>query len=141
MLRMMGMVSGLVLLASAASANDVDKGQKMCPVQVTAQVPCDQIGKATPAKVVEKVVEKTDEVCVKKCLSDRAWALCKTGSWFANMKGYPDEKPLNNKATKYSTARFFAQCGEDCRKPGTMRFGYKSAEGEWTVFRFGHKTD
>jgi hypothetical protein len=143
MLRMMGMATAMVCLASAASANDVGKGPKMCPVQVTAMVPCDTIS-TTPAKA-EKVVAKSDMVCVTVCLSDAAWAAC-SGTWYANMKGHGGAKPKNDQATEFATARFRAQCGTDCRKRGTMRIGFQSkpehgGTGEWFVFKYGHPDD
>lgn len=137
----------LALTATFAWAGgDVKEGKKdrrMCPVQMTVEVPCDEIPKKiTGEKKTEKIVEKTDEVCVRRCLSDEAWRRCETKSWFANMKGHPHAKPNGDAATQYSTARFFEQCGIDCRKRGTMRIGYQSPyTREWTVFKYGHPED
>ena len=138
----------LVLTAPFAWAKDLKGKQEMCAVQVAGQVPCDKINKSEPSERVtverrdERPATNSDEVCIRRCLSDQAWARCETKSWFANMKGHPNAKPHGDKATRYSTARFFEQCGIDCRKRGTMRIGYQSPyTKEWTVFRYGHPED
>jgi hypothetical protein len=129
-----------------------EKGSsKMCSAQVAGKVPCDSITKVEkaekivtyePVHKVEKVVAKDGQVCIRRCLSDRAWELCETKSWFANMKGHPNAKPNGDRATKYATERFFEQCGIDCRPRGTLRIGYQSPyTKEWTVFRYGHPED
>jgi hypothetical protein len=124
-----------------------EKGSsKMCPAQIVNKVPCDRVTKVEKTEKVEKYEPvhkaKFDEVCVRRCLSDEAWERCETKSWFANMKGHPNAKPDGDKATKYATARFFEQCGIDCRPRGTMRIGYQSPyTKQWTVFKYGHHED
>jgi hypothetical protein len=147
----MAAIAAVAMMAGGAGAADIDDGKvyskappKMCAVQVTAKVPCDSIGKsvAEPVETAPVKMVKSDEVCVRRCLSDKAWERCETGSWFANMKGHPNAKPNGDRATKYATARFFEQCGIDCRPRGTMRIGYQSPHTkEWTVFRYGHHED
>jgi hypothetical protein len=138
--------AALAVSGSAALANG--KKERICRMVemcTNEEVPPTR-SEVPPPRKVEKVVEKTEDACVTACLSHAAWAACKSKSWYANMKGHGKAEPLNNRATKYSTARFFDRCGTDCRKPGTMRFGYHSKRenggtDEWTVFRYGHSDD
>ena len=131
-MRKMAMATAtLALMAVPAWANDVAKGErKMCTVQVTAQVPCDQVGKSEP---VEKAkVEATRPRCVEACLSERAWQLSHSKCWSADSKDH-----------RHSTDRFCNQrCATVCRPHGFPKMGHLSKDtNEWTVFRFGHKDD
>jgi len=75
-----------------------------------------------------------DEVCVTACMTPAQWAACTTKSWWADDKLHTWRK--GPKYSHYKTPRFFERCGTVCRPFGFPNLGYKTAGGEWVVFRF-----